>query len=255
MAGFSFDRRIARAGELAQKHAPVSQLLRFYQELARFQKSACEALARSEDHSVTALLPHVPALLSVVRQAGSPALQQTAQELADLSREEWLELLSGGGQPDRQEQELSPEYAFFVHALLQPQAEYLASRTITPTDSSPPLCPFCNSKPQVGVLRPEGDGAKRSLICSLCSTEWNFRRVVCPSCGEENKDLLPVFIASEFDYVRVEACDTCHTYIKSIDLTKNGHAVPVVDELASVSLNLWAQENKYSKLSPNLFGV
>jgi len=31
--------------------------------------------------------------------------------------------------------------------------------------------------------------------------------------------------------------------------------VPVVDELASVSLNLWAQENKYQKLAPNLFGV
>ncbi|HEV3040889.1 MAG TPA: formate dehydrogenase accessory protein FdhE [Candidatus Angelobacter sp.] len=253
MAGFSFDRRIARAGELAQKHASVSQLLRFYQELARFQKSVCEALAKSEDHSVNGLLSHVPGLLAVVRQAGSAVLQQTAQELADLSHEEWLELLSGGWQPERQE--LSPECAFFVHALLQPQAEYLAGRTISHTESSPPLCPFCNSKPQVGVLRPEGDGAKRSLICSLCSTEWNFRRVVCPSCGEENKDLLPVFIASEFDYVRVEACDTCRTYIKSIDLSKNGHAVPVVDELASVSLNLWAQENKYSKLSPNLFGV
>ncbi|HEV3316626.1 MAG TPA: formate dehydrogenase accessory protein FdhE, partial [Candidatus Angelobacter sp.] len=180
MAGFSFDRRIARAGELAQKHAAVSQLLRFYQELVRFQKSVCESLASSEDHSVTGLLPHVPALLSAVRQAGSPALVQTAKELTDLNREEWLELLSGGWQAEQQEQELSPEIAFFVHALLQPQAEYLAGRTNSPTESSPPLCPFCNSKPQVGVLRPEGDGAKRSLICSLCSTEWNFRRVVCP---------------------------------------------------------------------------
>ena len=255
MAGFSFDRRIARAGELAKHHPPVSQLLCFYQELARFQKSVCEAVANSDDHSVIGLLPHVPALLTVVKQAGSSALQQTAEELKDVNREDWIELLSGGWQPEAQDQELSPEYAFFVHALLQPQAEYLAGQTITSTEAAPPLCPFCNSKPQVGVLRPEGDGSKRSLICSLCSTEWNFRRVVCPSCGEKNKDLLPVYTASEFDYVRVEACDTCHTYIKCIDLSKNGNAVPVVDELASVSLNLWAQENKYSKLSPNLFGV
>jgi formate dehydrogenase maturation protein FdhE len=28
-----------------------------------------------------------------------------------------------------------------------------------------------------------------------------------------------------------------------------------VDELASVSLNLWAQENNYKKVQPNLFGV
>lgn len=255
MAGFSFDRRIARAGELAKQHPPVSQLLGFYQELTRFQKSVCEALAQSEDHSVKGLLSHVSALLAVVKNAGSPTLKQTARELADLNREEWLELLYDAWDSGQPEQELLPEYAFFVHSLLQPQAEYVAQRTKTSTDATPPLCPFCNSKPQVGVLRPEGDGSKRSLICSLCSTEWNFRRVVCPSCGEQNKDLLPVYTASEFDYVRVEACDTCHTYLKCIDLSKNGNAVPVVDELASVSLNLWAQENKYSKLSPNLFGV
>ena len=105
------------------------------------------------------------------------------------------------------------------------------------------------------MLRPEGDGAKRFLLCSLCGTEWFFRRVLCPNCAEENKEHLPVFVAKEFDYVRVDACDTCHTYIKSIDLSKNGNAVPVVDELATVSLNLWAQEHNYKKAQPNLFGV
>jgi len=40
------------------------------------------------------------------------------------------------------------------------------------------------------------------------------------------------FIAEQIDYVRVEACDTC--------LTKDGFAVPEVDEIATVSLNLWA---------------
>src|SRR5579859_313587 len=154
MVGFSFDRRIARAGELAQKHAAVSQLLRFYQELVRFQKSVCASLASVEDHSVASLLPHVSGLLSVVRRIGSPVLAQTAQELADFSSEEWLDLLSGGWQPEEQDQELPLEIAFFTHALLQPQAEYLAGRTSSPTESSPPLCPFCNSKPQVGVLRP-----------------------------------------------------------------------------------------------------
>jgi FdhE protein len=107
----------------------------------------------------------------------------------------------------------------------------------------------------VAVLRPEGDGAKRSLLCSLCSTEWMFRRVLCPNCGEENKEKLPVFSAQEFDYVRIDACDTCRAYIKSIDLSKNGRAIPVVDELATVSLNLWAVEKNYHKLRPNLFGV
>jgi len=147
------------------------------------------------------------------------------------------------------------EYGFFANALLQPFAEYFAERTNSTTEASPPLCPFCGSKPQVAVLRQEGDGARRFLLCSLCATEWLFRRVLCPNCAEENKDKLPIFLAQEFDYVRVDACDTCRTYIKSIDLTKNGNAVPMVDELATVSLNLWAKENNYQKLQPNLFGV
>jgi formate dehydrogenase maturation protein FdhE len=51
-------------------------------------------------------------------------------------------------------------------------------------------------------------------------TEWLYRRVVCPSCGEENKDKLPIYIAAELDYMRVDACDSCQTYLKSVDLTK-----------------------------------
>ncbi len=105
------------------------------------------------------------------------------------------------------------------------------------------------------MLRGEGDGGKRSLVCSLCATEWQFRRVICPACGEEDKEKLPIYVASEFDYIRVDACDSCHTYIKSVDLTKNGHAVPIVDEIATVPLNIWAEEHGYWKLEPNLLGM
>jgi FdhE protein len=107
----------------------------------------------------------------------------------------------------------------------------------------------------VGVLRSEGDGAKRSLLCSLCGTEWQYRRVICPSCGEENKDKLPVYLAEQIAHVRVDACDSCQTYVKSVDLTKDGHAVPIVDELATVALNIWAEEHGYTKFEPNLLGM
>jgi FdhE protein len=116
-------------------------------------------------------------------------------------------------------------------------------------------CPTCGEKPVAAVLRPEGDGAKRFLLCSLCFTEWEFRRLLCPNCGEEDKDKLPVYTAEEFPHIRVEACDTCKVYLKSIDLTKNGLAVPEVDELASVVLDVWATSHGYTKLQVNLFGM
>lgn len=252
---FSWDRRIARAGELIQTSSAVSELLRFYQRLARFQQSIYKTVAVSAEHDVSALVRHFPGLLNLINESGSPALKTAAAAFAELSAEERLELLTAFWQHEVESREMPAEYAFFAHAVLQPFAEFLAERTSSSTEASPPLCPFCGSRPQVAVLRPEGDGGKRFLLCSLCGTEWLFRRVLCPNCAEENKDHLPVFMAQEFDYVRVDACDTCHTYIKSIDLTKNGNAVPVVDELATVSLNLWAQEHNYQKLQPNLFGV
>ncbi len=107
----------------------------------------------------------------------------------------------------------------------------------------------------VGVLREEGHGAKRSLVCSLCLTEWDYRRVVCPACGEERFDKLSAYTASQFEHMRVEACDTCKVYINTVDLTKNGLAIPVVDELAALPLGLWAQEKGYTKLQSNLLGI
>ena len=56
-------------------------------------------------------------------------------------------------------------------------------------------------------------------------------------------------------HVRVEACDTCGVYLKAIDLTRNARAVPEVDELASVFLDLWATGRGYRKLQTNLFGM
>jgi FdhE protein len=104
-------------------------------------------------------------------------------------------------------------------------------------------------------VRPQGDGGSRSLLCGFCLAEWEFRRIVCPGCGQEDHAKLPVYTAEELPYIRVECCDACHTYIKTIDLTKNGLAEPLVDELASVPLNLWAQEHGYAKLHPNLLGM
>ncbi len=66
---------------------------------------------------------------------------------------------------------------------------------------------------------------------------------------------LPVYVAEELGHVRVEACDTCHHFIKTIDLTKDGRAVPVVDELAAIPLSLWAEEHGYAKLRTNLLGI
>jgi FdhE protein len=89
----------------------------------------------------------------------------------------------------------------------------------------------------------------------LCAHEWAFRRIYCPACGEEREPQMAHYSAPEIAHVRVDVCDTCHTYLKSIDLTKTGLAVAVVDELATIPLDLWAREHGYQKLQINLLGT
>ncbi len=113
-------------------------------------------------------------------------------------------------------------------------------------------CPICGGLPVAAVLREAGHGARRTLLCGFCLSEWAFPRVVCPACGEDRFERLSIYTAEEFAHVRLDACDTCRTYLKTIDLTKHGLAVPIVDELASVPLDLWARERGYTKLRPNL---
>ena len=241
----SLDDRIARATELAKIYPGASHLLSFYAGLAHLQKQVFDDVRSHGETNVRALACHFPALIELVRRSGPKTLADSGSKLTEeLLAEYW----QGTAQPD-------PAAGFFARVLLQPYAEYLASRGDIHVDTTPSTCPFCNARPVVAVLRGEGDGGKRSLLCSICGTEWLYRRVVCPSCGEENKDKLPIYIAAELDYVRVEACDSCQTYLKAVDLTKNGHAVPVVDEIATVALNIWAEEHGYSKIEPNLLGM
>ncbi len=266
----TWEQRIDRAKELAETYPFASQILSFYLEIASFQaslqarlKSAgngagpAEYLAFRDSLDPAAILPAVPSLLSLIARVAPPPLAQAAEELKREEPDYWDYLLSTYWKSESHVVEEAPEtHLFFARALLQPYAEHLAaSREIELPRFGPPTCPVCTGKPQVGVLREEGHGAKRSLVCSLCLTEWDYRKVVCPGCGEERFEKLAAYTASQFEHVRVEACDTCKVYIKTVDLTKNGLAIPVVEELATIPLNLWAQENGYTKLQLNLLGM
>ena len=117
-------------------------------------------------------------------------------------------------------------------------------------------CPCCGAAPIAAVLRdrPETRG-RRTLLCSLCLTEWGFPRTRCPACGEERPDRRPHHVSESWPHVRLEECGSCRTYLKAIDLREDGRAVPVVDELASVELDLWAAGQGLSKLRTNLLGM
>jgi len=202
---------------------------------------------------IAELLAAFPEFLSVIEQTAPARLAQVAQELRNGHSDSWAELLT---QSWYNTAPAAEPHDFLVLAFLQPYAEFARSQvSLQIESSSSSICPFCRRKPACAILRPLGDGGRRSLLCSFCLTEWEFRRLLCANCGQEDNAKLPVYTAEAFPYIRVECCDTCQTYIKSIDLTKAGLAEPIVDELAAVPLDLWAQERGYIKVCPNLLGM
>jgi len=276
MTDAKWDRRIHRANELVSTYPFSAEGLRYYARVATFQRNLYnkiqKALADSpkissdrplrDEFDLFLLLPKFPEFLSVIQQIAPELLAQGAAALAQRGPGAWQQAIEhfwheepelGESAEDDQAQSSNRVLAWIF---LQPYAEYLADhREVTIVDGTPSTCPLCGGKPAVGVLRSEGDGAKKSLICMLCSHEWLFRRIYCPACGEEREPQMAYYSAPEIAHVRVDICDTCHTYLKSIDLTKTGLAVAVVDELATIPLDLWAREHGYEKLQINLLGT
>ena len=256
MTRSKWDQRIRRADELAAEYPFAADVLRFYRHVARFQKDLYAGLA-GVGNDLSLLAPRFPDFLESIAAAAPEPVAQCARDLGKRAPADWVAALESFWRDAPQFQPEPGRTAELLACMfLQPYAEYLADhREPAPPRETFGTCPFCRSRPLAGVLRPEGDGGKRSLICSFCATEWDIGRMVCAACGEQTVEKLAVYTAEQFPHVRVEACDTCRYYIKTVDLTKNGHAVPVVDELATIPLNLWAQEHEYVKLRGNLLGI
>ncbi len=247
----SWNRRISRAQDLEERYPAAVEWLRFYRRIARFQRDM--ELDFGE-------LPDPPRDLSLDPARLPRPVQPYRSRLLRLLQEEGPEKLARAAEqlmraPDWDPADPAPP--FISRVLVQPYAQFLAARERREPGRQPvsAWCPFCGEKPVAAVLRPEGDGGKRWLLCSLCATEWEFRRLLCPSCGEEDHQKLPVYTAEEFPHIRVEACDTCRVYLKAIDMTRDGLASPEVDDLVSAPLDLWALGRGYARLQPNLLGL
>ncbi len=266
-----YDVRIRRAERLSAQHAFAAEFLNFYKHIAAFQKTLRANIASSSGVNprdalaaqlrspldLTVLLPHFRGFLSVIEQHAPAALAKAANQMSLLPSDSWIASLEAYWQhAGKYDQQVGAFAQFVPRAFLQPYAEFRAALTPKPpVVMTMRVCPLCASRPLLGVLRVEGDSGKRFLLCSFCSQEWEFRRIHCPTCGEEAEGKLPVYVAEQLPHIRVEACDTCKFFLTGVDLTKDGHAIPLVDDLAAIPLTLWAHEKGYSRLQPNLLGT
>ncbi len=147
--------------------------------------------------------------------------------------------------------------AFFLYHSLRPSlctcAAQLAEYLDPSSSGEQGYCPVCGSPPAIAWL--EGEG-QRYLFCSFCWHQWPVNRAQCPFCGSrEQQGLLYLYSEEEKEY-RVDACESCRTYIKTVDTRVLGRpAYPPLEQVASLHLDLKAVEAGYQAGVPTALPV
>jgi formate dehydrogenase accessory protein FdhE len=179
------------------------------------------------------------------------AQEETAKGQAE-SASESLELLE-----DLWNQASEFEYPrdFVARLVLEVFATELSALPHKEVETKSDRCPHCGFPILCSLAREEGMGLRRSAVCSICSSEWAVPRLGCLRCGEQHASKLPVFNFDAWMHIRVDACDSCGGYLKSIDLTNDVGALPVPDDIATSAVNIWAFEQGYQPIGKHFFNL
>ena len=285
VAGRQWTERRARTRELRRKHAFAREMLDLYGALLAVQEQAYEE-AISATPPASELVAYVtemvvPAVVDVSIAAGPGKLRDAvATRLETSNPHEFVAAWIHGEQ-----QALVDRY--LARASLGPVLEGLgpevSASCVGVRDER--HCPSCGGPPQLSYFAPANDdlaAGGRFLLCARCHATWGYARMTCPGCGEDSSSRLPIFSEegttsgergsvvrglegklrdhsraednAVFPHIRIEACDSCRHYLLNIDLAADPAAVPIVDELAALPLDLYARERGFSKITPNLMG-
>jgi FdhE protein len=204
------------------------------------------------------IVAELPPAIIAVRPAATAPLGEAADTLSRMAPSElaacvetWIDDLAL----------VEARLGFWLHAAAGPVLERAARAAAVAEDWSGAACPVCGGPAHVSVIAEESGefmaGSPRSLVCGRCATGWRFSRAKCSVCGEDDSSALSSYCAERRRAARVDTCSTCRAYIKTFDLRQDGarDIVPLVDDVATLTLDVWAREHGYSRPTRSLAGV
>jgi FdhE protein len=272
----SWAARRRRAEELHGRYPFAGELLTLYLALLGVQEDAWSAARERPPHPEE--LPRwaaarvLPAVVEATVAAGPPALREAVRSRGAVGGEEALAGWLAGAEVD-------PVDRYLARASLAPVLEALGERAgdacvPEPGGTGGLACPCCGGRPQLSYVTSSGEQLRsggRKLLCARCGSSWSWSRSTCPACGETEDARLVVHAEAwggpvsaggngngdrppMFPQLRVAGCTTCSNYLIEIDMERDGRAVPEVDELAAVPLDLYAADQGLRKVTPNLMG-
>jgi FdhE protein len=171
-------------------------------------------------------------------------------------------LTDGHGMPKLPAELSLDKDAMFILATasLKPSLEANASYVSSMLGSlswSGHCCPVCGSSQAISELRKSrrsdtkdvvDEGAERILHCSFCGTEWRTARIGCTFCGNvDSESLIYLYIEGDNGH-RIDVCEKCKNYIKTVDSNVITHeVVPAVEDIATLHLDIIAEEEGYKR--------
>jgi FdhE protein len=274
-----------RTAELRDRHGFARELLDFYGALLGVQEQAYDAAGKARPPAGD-LVGYVaemvmPSVGDVTIAAGPLKLRDAvAGRLAAIDPRELVAAWIGGEEQDIVDRYLARASVTPVLEALGPEA---AGSCVGVYDKR--HCPACGGPPQLSYFAIASEdlaAGGRLLQCARCHGSWGYARMTCPGCGEDSSSRLPIFSEEGatsgergsvvrglqgklesnagtqhqvvFPHIRIQACESCRHYLLNIDLAADPAAVPEVDELSALPLDLYAREQGFSKIIPNLMG-
>ncbi len=138
---------------------------------------------------------------------------------------------------------------FLIYNALQPSlvsfSEMISVNLDSDNDWEKGYCPVCGSMPELSLFEENG---KRFLVCGFCGHKWGSKRIYCPFCENSNHETLQYYdIDSEEEY-RVDVCEKCKKYIKTIDIKKTSRTVyPPLEIRSTPYIDVKLEEMGYKK--------
>jgi FdhE protein len=247
-----------RARELGARLDFAQELLRLYLAVVDAQERTFERarVDRPDAKDLAAYVVRValPNVMEAAVAAGTETLREAVLlrfHEGDLESivESWLRA-----------EEMEGTDAFLARASTSPVLEALPeiAATLRGVNRDERHCPRCGGQPQLAVFSDSGEAlltSQRKLVCARCANEWVMSRMTCASCGETAGAKMPILSdVDHFPHLRIDACEICRHYLITVDERKDPRAVPLVDELAALPLDLVAAERGYNKIVPNMMG-
>jgi len=285
VAADAWAERGRRAGELMERWPWASEVLTFYRVLLEVQSRAWSAARQAPPEPSRLAAYVVERILPAVRDvsvARGPTRLADAMRSTAANRAENESMIRSWLAGD----ELPAVSRYVARAAAGPVLEALGSAAAEACSGPRDLrhCPVCGGLPQLSWFGSSAEDLvtpHRYLMCSRCAASWAYPRMTCAACGETDTADLAIFgeegtteaelaghavrgagtarrgtpaMSAHFPHMRIDACHTCSRYVLSIDLGRDARAVPPVDELAAIPLDLYAQERGMTKVVPNAMG-